>query len=147
MTFRLEKLLNLRQKEEEAIKLELSRIRAQIREVELEIEEAIASKSETERELRTSVQNGAQLGLLLYIIDLYQKYIAQLNTKMSELRREEEDTLKQYLEKRMERKSFEKLKERFVQGQMKEADARDRKVIDEVALQKYTHQSEERGNS
>jgi len=147
VTFRLEKLLNLRQKEEEAIKLELSRIRAQIREVEVQIEEAIASKSETERELRTGVQNGAQLGLLLYIIDLYQKYIAQLNTKMNELRREEEDTLKQYLEKRMERKSFEKLKERFVQGQMKEADARDRKVIDEVALQKYTHQSEERGNS
>jgi len=147
VTFRLEKLLNLRQKEEEAIKLELSRIRAQIREVEVQIEEATASKSETERELRMGVQNGAQLGLLLYIIDLYQKYIVLLNAKMSELRREEEKTLRQYLEKRMERKSFEKLKERFVQGQIKEADARDRKVIDEVALQKYTHPSEERGNS
>jgi len=147
VTFRLEKLLSLRQKEEEAIKLELSRIRTRIREVEVQIEEATASKSETEKELRTGTQNGAQLGLLLYIIDLYQKYIVQLNAKRNELRREEEETLKQYLEKRMERKSFEKLKERFVQGQMKEADARDRKVIDEVALQKYTHQSEERGNS
>ncbi len=147
MTFRLEKLLSLRQKEEEAIKLELSRIRTQIREVEVQIEEATASKSDTEKELRTGIQNGAQLGLLIYIIDLYQKYIVQLNTKMNELKKQEEETLRQYLEKRMERKSFEKLKERFVQSQMKEADARDRRVIDEVALQKYTHQSEERGNS
>ncbi|HCI29669.1 MAG TPA: flagellar export protein FliJ [Fervidobacterium sp.] len=145
MTFRLEKLLSLRQKEEEAIKLELNRVRARIREIEALIEEATVSKNETEKELRIGVQTGAQLGFLVYIVDMYQNYIAQLNAKMSKLREEEEDILRQYLEKRTERKSFEKLKERFVVNQQKEEDRRDRKIIDEVALQKYTQQTEERG--
>jgi len=145
VTFRLEKLLSLRQKEEEAIKLELNRVRARIREIEALIEEATVSKNETEKELRIGVQTGAQLGFLVYIVDMYQNYIAQLNAKMSKLREEEEDILRQYLEKRTERKSFEKLKERFVVNQQKEEDRRDRKIIDEVALQKYTQQTEERG--
>ena len=86
MTFRLEKLLSLRQKEEEAIKLELNRVRARIREIEALIEEATVSKNETEKELRIGVQTGAQLGFLVYIVDMYQNYIAQLNAKMSKLR-------------------------------------------------------------
>jgi len=86
VTFRLEKLLSLRQKEEEAIKLELNRVRARIREIEALIEEATVSKNETEKELRIGVQTGAQLGFLVYIVDMYQNYIAQLNAKMSKLR-------------------------------------------------------------
>ncbi|AFG35949.1 flagellar export protein FliJ [Fervidobacterium sp. SC_NGM5_O18] len=137
MSFRLEKLLSLRQKEEEALKNELSRIRAEIRKLEEEIEQVSNSKKITEEQLRSGVQTGAQVAFLIYLVQMYDEHLKKLKLKLSNIRKIEEETLRAYLEKRTERRSFEKLKERYVRAQLLEADRKERKIIDEVALQKY----------
>ncbi|WP_372590413.1 flagellar export protein FliJ [Fervidobacterium pennivorans subsp. carthaginiensis] len=137
MPFRLEKLLSLRQKEEEALKNELSKIRAEIRKLEEEIEQVSNSKKITEEQLRSGVQTGAQVAFLIYLVQMYDEHLKKLKLKLSNIRKIEEETLRAYLEKRTERRSFEKLKERYVRAQLLEADRKERKIIDEVALQKY----------
>lgn len=137
MPFRLEKLLSLRQKEEEALKNELSKIRAEIRKLEEEIEQVNNSKKITEEQLRSGVQTGAQVAFLIYLVQMYDEHLKKLKLKLSNIRKIEEETLRAYLEKRTERRSFEKLKERYVRAQLLEADRKERKIIDEVALQKY----------
>lgn len=137
MSFRLEKLLSLRQKEEEALKNELSKIRAEIRKLEEEIEQVNNSKKITEEQLRSGVQTGAYVAFLIYLVQMYDEHLKKLKLKLSNIRKMEEETLKAYLEKRTERRSFEKLRERYVRTQLLEADRKERKIIDEVALQKY----------
>jgi flagellar FliJ protein len=137
LPFRLEKLLSLRQKEEEALKNELSKIRAEIRKLEEEIEQVSNSKKITEEQLRSGVQTGAQVAFLIYLVQMYDEHLKKLKLKLSNIRKIEEETLRAYLEKRTERRSFEKLKERYVRAQLLEADRKERKIIDEVALQKY----------
>jgi len=137
LSFRLEKLLSLRQKEEEALKNELSKIRAEIRKLEEEIEQVSNSKKITEEQLRSGVQTGAQVAFLIYLVQMYDEHLKKLKLKLSNIRKIGEETLRAYLEKRTERRSFEKLKERYVRAQLLEADRKERKIIDEVALQKY----------
>ncbi|SHN62225.1 flagellar export protein FliJ [Fervidobacterium gondwanense] len=137
MAFRLEKLLYLRAKEEESLKSELSRIRTEIRKVEEEIDNVENSKKQIEMQLRTGTQTGTQVAFFIYLIKMYNEHIGNLRLKLSELRLLEEKTLQMYLEKRTERRSFEKLKERYIRSQMIENDRKERIVIDEVALQKY----------
>jgi len=137
LPFRLEKLLSLRQKEEEVLKNELSKIRAEIRKLEEEIEQVNNSKKITEEQLRSGVQTGAQVAFLIYLVRMYDEHLKKLKLKLSNTRKIEEETLRAYLEKRTERRSFEKLKERYVRAQLLEADRKERKIIDEVALQKY----------
>jgi flagellar FliJ protein len=137
LSFRLEKLLSLRQKEEEALKNELSKIRAEIRKLEEEIEQVNNSKKITEEQLRSGVQTGAYVAFLIYLVQMYDEHLKKLKLKLSNIRKMEEETLKAYLEKRTERRSFEKLRERYVRTQLLEADRKERKIIDEVALQKY----------
>jgi len=137
LPFRLEKLLALRQKEEEALKNELSKIRVEIRKLEEEIEQVNNSKKITEEQLRSGVQTGAYVAFLVYLVQMYDEHLKKLKLKLSNIRKMEEETLKAYLEKRTERRSFEKLRERYVRTQLLEADRKERKIIDEVALQKY----------
>ncbi|MGC8955920.1 MAG: flagellar export protein FliJ [Fervidobacterium sp.] len=137
MAFRLEKLLSLRKKEEEALKEELNKIRRLIKEVEEEIVKAEKSRNDIENQLRTGSQNGAQLGFLLYLLKMSNDYINYLVSKLNDLKREEDQTLHSFLEKRTERKTFEKLKDRYLEIQRMKIDRRERSAIDEVALQKY----------
>ncbi|MGC8820058.1 MAG: flagellar export protein FliJ [Fervidobacterium sp.] len=137
MAFRLEKLLSLRKKEEEALKEELNKIRRLIKEVEEEIVKAEKSRKDIENQLRTGSQNGAQLGFLLYLLKMSNDYINYLVSKLNDLKREEDQTLHSFLEKRTERKTFEKLKDRYLEIQRMKIDRRERSAIDEVALQKY----------
>lgn len=142
MPFRLDKLLSLRQKEEEVLKNELSKIRSEISNVEEEIKKVELSRKETEEQLRTGNQSGAQVAFFIYLISMYNEHLNKLKLKLSRLKTQEEDTLKAYLEKRTERRSFEKLKERYIRNQALESDRKDRIVIDEVALQKYIRNQE-----
>lgn len=134
--FRLEKILSLRRREEESVREELNKLRSKIREVEEELDKIQKSKTDLENQLRTS-QNGTQLGFLLYLLRMYDDYIKLLKNKLGNLRKEEELVLKRYMEKRTERKSFEKLKERYLEYERSETDRKERSVIDEIALQKH----------
>ncbi|MFN6991354.1 MAG: flagellar export protein FliJ [Fervidobacterium sp.] len=137
MAFRLEKILNLRKQEEKVIKQELINLRAKIKDLETEIEKVTGSKEETERLLRTGSQSGAQLNFLLYLINMYNSYLSTLKSQLELLRKKEEEILRKYIEKRTERNSLEKLKEKVREHENFEIDRRNRLVIDEIALQKY----------
>lgn len=137
MAFRLEKLLSLKAKEEEATKQALVSVRLKISELESEIEKSKAYRDKIEQELRIGSVPGAQLSFLLYIKSLQERYIESLENKLSELRIQENKLLAQYLEKRAERRSLEKLKERYVQRELFEIDRKERILIDEIALQKF----------
>lgn len=134
--FRLEKILSLRRREEESIREELNKVRLRIREVEEELDKTMKSRTDIENQLRTS-QNGAQLGFLLYLLKMHDDYIRLIKNKLDNLRKEEELIFKRYMEKRTERKSFEKLKERYLEYERSETDRKERSVIDEIALQKH----------
>jgi len=142
LTFRLEKILSLRQKEEEALKNELSRVRSEIRKVEEEIIKVEHARRETEEQLRTGNQTGAKVAFFLYLISMYNEHLEKLKLNLSKLKSQEEDILKAYLEKRSERRSFEKLKERYIRSQALESDRKERIIIDEVALQRYIRNQE-----
>lgn len=137
MGFRLEKLLSLKVKEEEAIRHTLVSIRLKISELEDEIERSEAYRNEIEQELRIGSVPGAQLSFLLYIKNLQERYIEFLKNKLLALRSQEEKILAQYLEKRAERKSLEKLKERYMQRELLQMDRKERILIDEIALQRF----------
>lgn len=145
MGFRLEKLLSLKIKEEEVIKHALVSIRLKISELEDEIERSEAYRNEIEQELRIGSVPGAQLSFLLYIKKLQERYIEFLKNKLSGLRSQEEKILAQYLEKRAERKSLEKLKERCVQRELLQMDRKERILIDEIALQRFVRRGERMG--
>lgn len=134
--FRLEKILSLRKREEEILKDQLNKVRLRIRQVEEEIEKTQMTRKEVEDQLRTS-QSGAQVSFLLYLLRMYNDYIKLLNDRLSNLRSEEETILRNFLEKRTERRSFEKLKERYLEHEKLQLDRKERLIIDEVALQKY----------
>lgn len=142
MPFRLEKILSLRQKEEEALKNELNRVRSEIRKVEEEIIKVEHARRETEEQLRTGNQTGAKVAFFLYLISMYNEHLGRLKLNLSKLKSQEEDILKAYLEKRSERRSFEKLKERYIRSQALESDRKERIIIDEVALQRYIRNQE-----
>lgn len=137
MAFRLEKILNLRKQEEKVIKQELVNIRNKIKDLESEIEKVTISKEETERQLRTGSQSGVQVNFLLYLINMYNGYLSTLKSQLELLRNKEEEVLRRYMDKRTERNSLEKLKEKVREYENFEIDRRDRLVIDEIALQKY----------
>lgn len=134
--FRLEKILSLRRREEESIREELNKVRLRIREVEEELDKTQKAKTDVENQLRTS-QSGAQLGFLLYLLRMYDDYIRLVKNKLDNLRKEEELIFKRYMEKRTERKSFDKLKERYLEYERSETDRKERSTIDEIALQKH----------
>jgi len=142
LPFRLEKILSLRQKEEEALKNELNRVRSEIRKVEEEIIKVEHARRETEEQLRTGNQTGAKVAFFLYLISMYDEHLGKLKLNLSKLKSQEEDILKAYLEKRSERRSFEKLKERYIRSQALESDRKERIIIDEVALQRYIRNQE-----
>jgi flagellar FliJ protein len=142
LPFRLEKILSLRQKEEEALKNELNRVRSEIRKVEEEIIKVEHARRETEEQLRTGNQTGAKVAFFLYLISMYNEHLGRLKLNLSKLKSQEEDILKAYLEKRSERRSFEKLKERYIRSQALESDRKERIIIDEVALQRYIRNQE-----
>nr|WP_232617880.1 flagellar export protein FliJ [Thermosipho africanus] len=81
--------------------------------------------------------NGLYLNMLLEIKNSGEKYIESLKDKLYEISLMEEKVLKDYLEKRKERKSLEKLKERFKNKEYIELQRKDIKNIDEIAERKH----------
>lgn len=141
MAFRLEKILSLKVKEEEATKQALAAVRVRIKELETEIEKAKEYRNSLDTELRIGSVPGAQLSFLLYLKNLQDRYIEFLTKQLSELRAQERDLLAQFLEKRAERRSLEKLKERYLQRELFEMDRKERILNDEIALQKFVRRS------
>ncbi|MBB6062300.1 flagellar FliJ protein [Thermosipho japonicus] len=137
MKFRLQKLLDFASKQEELIKQELFKVRMEKKKIEEEIQKTVDYLKSLENEIFGKQINGLYLNMLLEIKNSGEKYIESLKDKLYEISLMEEKILKDYLEKRKERKSLEKLKERFKNKEYIELQRKDIKNIDEIAERKH----------
>ncbi|HCF38402.1 flagellar export protein FliJ [Thermosipho africanus Ob7] len=137
MKFRLQKLLDFASKQEELIKQELFKVRMEKKKIEEEIQKTVDYLKSLENEIFGKQINGLYLNMLLEIKNSGEKYIESLKDKLYEISLMEEKVLKDYLEKRKERKSLEKLKERFKNKEYIELQRKDIKNIDEIAERKH----------
>lgn len=137
MKFRLQKLLDFASKQEELIKQELFKVRMEKKKIEEEIQKTVDYLKSLENEIFGKQINGLYLNMLLEIKNYGEKYIESLKDKLYEISLMEEKVLKNYLEKRKERKSLEKLKERFKNKEYIELQRKDIKNIDEIAERKH----------
>ncbi|MDK2839801.1 MAG: flagellar protein FliJ [Thermosipho sp. (in: thermotogales)] len=137
MKFRLQKLLDFASKQEELIKQELFKVRMEKKKIEEEIQKTVDYLKSLENEIFGKQINGLYLNMLLEIKNSGEKYIESLKDKLYEISLMEEKVLKNYLEKRKERKSLEKLKERFKNKEYIELQRKDIKNIDEIAERKH----------
>ncbi|WP_126993764.1 flagellar export protein FliJ [Thermosipho globiformans] len=137
MKFRLQKLLDFASKQEELIKQELFKVRLEKKKIEEEIQKTVDYLKSLDNEIFGKQINGLYLNMLLEIKNSGEKYIESLKDKLYEISLMEEKVLKDYLEKRKERKSLEKLKERFKNKEYIELQRKDIKNIDEIAERKH----------
>lgn len=142
MKFRLQKLLDFASKQEELIKQELFKVRMEKKKIEEEIQKTVDYLKSLENEIFGKQINGLYLNMLLEIKNSGEKYIESLKDKLYEISLMEEKVLKNYLEKRKERKSLEKLKERFKNKEYIELQRKDIKNIDEIAERKHFYGGE-----
>lgn len=137
MSFRLQKLLSFVEKEEELIKQELYKIRQEKQKVEEEIQKTKEYLKSLSDEIIGKQINGAYLNMILQIKNSGERYINTLNEKLEDLNEKEETILESYLEKRKQRRSLEKLKERFKNRENIELRRKENKIIDEIAERKH----------
>ncbi|ACJ75597.1 hypothetical protein THA_1145 [Thermosipho africanus TCF52B] len=130
-------MLDFASKQEELIKQELFKVRMEKKKIEEEIQKTVDYLKSLENEIFGKQINGLYLNMLLEIKNSGEKYIESLKDKLYEISLMEEKVLKDYLEKRKERKSLEKLKERFKNKEYIELQRKDIKNIDEIAERKH----------
>ena len=138
--FRLEKILNLRKREENLLKHEIFDIRNQI----LLMEKELSVTRKTFKEKAENFLNALKEGLSgerirEHQIELYlwKEREKEILKKIESLRKKEEELLNTYKEKRMERRMMEKLKTRRYKNYLRDMDRLSRKHMDEIAERRF----------
>ncbi|ABR30748.1 flagellar export protein FliJ [Thermosipho melanesiensis] len=137
MKFRLQKLLDIAIKEEELRKQELFKVRKEKENLLNEIEKNRKYLDNLENEFIGKKIQGNYLHMLLEIKQNGELYLENLYKKLEHVENLEQKILKEYLEKRKERMSFEKLKERAIQKFRIEQQRKENKNMDEIAERKF----------
>ena len=137
--FRLEPVLKLKEKEEEEAKEELLRVRMEKARIERKIEEV---EAEIERAAKAAMEAISQSRVEdLFMWKDYSKLLEKKRKKLFEDLREIEEkemvAMERFIEKKKEKNSLLKLKDRRFRSFLKEIDSNERKLIDEVALRKF----------
>lgn len=139
--FRLERILNLRQREEDVVRLDLARVNREITQVQMEIERI-------ERELRsTDVSRELERCKDLdpgFVVRRHQGHLTALEGSVREAREEESrlfrersDVNARLIQARRDRAAVEKLRERALRKHRQESERQERKEMDEVAARLY----------
>ena len=138
MKFRLQRILDLRMKEEESLKLELANIRKKIRDMTELIEKLDDEMNNITLDM---LSEGSKSGNeIAYDIDLLNNSSGRkefLEKQLVELKKNEDALIEQFMKKRSERRSLEKLRERKIEEYNVEAERKDRKDMDEIAERRY----------
>ncbi|ANQ53821.1 flagellar export protein FliJ [Thermosipho affectus] len=137
MKFRLQKLLDIAKKEEELKKQQLFKIRKDIDNLKEEIEKNKKYISQLNDEILGKKIQGTYLQMILEIKKNGERHLKALYQKLEQLKGIEEKILMEYLEKRKEKMSFEKLKERFELKNKLEQQRKENKNMDEIAERKF----------
>ncbi len=137
--FRLETVLRLKESEEKDAKNKLASIRMKRFQIEDEIkniENAIKEGIKTANDMMSSSRVEEYFMWKRYV-EFLEKQKKGKEEELYEIKLQEEMALNEYLEKRREKDSLVKLKERQRKKFLKELDSTERKIIDEVAQRKF----------
>ncbi|QTA38604.1 flagellar FliJ family protein [Thermosipho ferrireducens] len=137
MRFRLQKLLDLASKEEELLKNELFRIRQEKSAIFENIEKTQQYIYKIKEEISSAETTGQELQFKIAIISQGENYLNSLWNKFYEMEKKEQEILDEYLEKRKQRLSLEKLKERKTMEYVTELNRKEIRIIDEIAEKKF----------
>ena len=138
--FRLEKILNLRRREENLLKHEIFDVRNQILLMEKELSmtrKTFKEKAEKFLNLLKEGLSGEEIKKHQIELYLWKEREKEILKKIESLRKREEELLEMYKKKRMERRMMEKLKVRRYKNYLKEMDRLSRKHMDEIAERRF----------
>ncbi|NMS89669.1 flagellar export protein FliJ [Clostridioides difficile] len=133
--FRLQKVLDLKMKDEEKIKMEFAKIQQKKMDIETNLEnlESNYSKYSISKD-NDNIQN--QKITINYLLALNNS-ITDLSEELDKSTNELEKARKQLIDKQIERKSLEKLKEKKYSQYYREENLKEQKTNDEFASMSY----------
>jgi len=145
-SFRLEKLLQLKAKEMDQLKEELREKREEIAKVEEEIamlnEEIENLYAEEIKIITSNGERPLRKDLVRYRKEL-KKFREQLRKRLNGLRDQEEKLLAKLKIVMKDRKAMENLKSRVYEEHLREQNRKEMRLLDDVALQKFTRENRE----
>ncbi|MGM0471507.1 MAG: flagellar export protein FliJ [Bacillota bacterium] len=138
--FKLDKVLEYNQQEEDMIQQRLAQIRSKLQETQEKLQRLINTKSEIQAELRENETKGVNVQQAV----MYRNYLEELNLQINQQRQvvsQIEERFKQcrqeLLEKTKDCQMLDKLKEREYQAHRQENFKKEQKIIDELATNCY----------
>lgn len=133
--FRLQKILDLKEKEEDNKKNEVALVLREIRETKQELEKIKIMRSSEKQHREDLNSNGCSIQEIREIntyITFLEEQIDLTILKLKELDVKLKEKQDEYLESRKERKSYDKLKEKDHERFKQEEAKQEEKIIDEI---------------
>ncbi|SJZ64142.1 flagellar export protein FliJ [Selenihalanaerobacter shriftii] len=144
--FKLEKILDYRQQEEDMIQQKLAKIKEELNKAETQLNNLVNNKKQNQAELKEKEIKGIDVQQAM----VYRNYIETLKVKITnqqqtvtEIRERSTKCRRKLLEKRKECKMLTKLKERKISEYQKGFLRKEQKQIDELATNNFNRQREE----
>lgn len=136
--FRLQKVYDVRKKEEEMLKNELMSIRARKHLLKQRLNKFADEIRRLEEEFyRKEVLTKADISLVRGWLTYYKEEMNNLEEELKSLEEEEKEVLDRFLQVRKDRKILEKLKDRKLMEFLREEDRKAKKRMDEVAERRF----------
>ncbi|MDO4719306.1 MAG: flagellar export protein FliJ [Peptostreptococcaceae bacterium] len=133
--FKLQKILDLKIRQEDDVKMQVAELMRCQRELQAELESLLAEKRAKFRQLEQIRKEGATIQQIRNLTQ-YNRYIEScIDKAQGSLRRLEadlEEKKAEYMEVRKERKSYENLKEKDMERHRYEEKKQEEKIIDQI---------------
>lgn len=133
--FKLQKILDLKIKQEDDVKMQVAELMRHQRELQAELESLLIEKQAKFRQLEQIRKEGATIQQIRNLTQ-YNRYVESCIEKVQgNLRRLEadlEEKKAEYMEVRKERKSYENLKEKDLERHRYEEKKQEEKIIDQI---------------
>lgn len=133
--FKLQKILDLKIKQEDDVKMQVAELMRHQRELQAELESLLIEKQAKFRQLEQIRKEGATIQQIRNLTQ-YNRYVESCIDKVQgNLRRLEadlEEKKAEYMEVRKERKSYENLKEKDLERHRYEEKKQEEKIIDQI---------------
>ena len=136
--FRLQKVYDVRKKEEEMLKNELMDVRTKKNILKQRLNKIESELSCLEEEFyRRMTLTRTDILLLREWLAYYEEEISELREEIAKLEKEEQEILERFLLVRKERKILEKLRDKKLSEFLREEDRKAKKRMDEVAERRF----------
>lgn len=139
--FRLQKILDIKEKEEDDRKNAASIANKKVEIANMELGDLLEEYKLKGQERVLKISDGSQLSEVLEIngyIDYLGKAIDKKKIEIKKLEQEADERKDEYLESRKTRKTYDNLKEKTYQRFLQEEQKEEAKVIDQIVSYNYT---------